>query len=46
LGIAPSVKFFSGEELETTITQAGFLIDYRWEPDSTASLFLIAKKPL
>ena len=46
LGIAPSVKFFSGEELETAITQAGFLIDYRWEPDSTASLFLIAKKPL
>ena len=46
LGIAPLVRFFSEDELETAFTQAGFLIDYRWKPDVMDSLFLIAKKPL
>lgn len=45
LGLLPLVKFFNKRELEETITNAGFVIDHRWQPKKGMTLFLIAMKP-
>ena len=39
------VKFFSSKELEKSLTDAGFVIDYQWQPDKSKALFIVAKKP-
>jgi len=45
-GKAPKVvKFFSPRELEISIADAGFEIDYRWQPAKNKALFIVAKKP-
>ncbi len=43
-GLLPLVKFFTAEELEGDLTDAGFRIDYRWQPDPRKSVFIVAKK--
>ena len=46
LGFLPSVKFFTSKELESSITNAGFEIDYRWLPGKGKAIFIVAKKRL
>ena len=46
LGKAPeTVKCFSTKELEKSLTDAGFEIDYQWQPNKSAAVFIVAKKP-
>jgi ubiquinone/menaquinone biosynthesis C-methylase UbiE len=44
LGLLPMVKFFTAEELEGSLTKAGFRIDYRWQPEKSMALFIVARK--
>ena len=48
LGLMPTVRVFTTKDLERSLTDAGFDIDYRWQPDSGKSLFssvfIVAKK--
>ena len=43
LGLAPFVNRFSRQSLVTMLTNAGFSIDYEWQPGK-ASVFLVARK--
>ena len=44
-GFMPLVKFFSSKQLDKAIAEAGFDIEYRWQPDKgMAVLFIVAKK--
>ncbi len=43
-GLLPLVKFFTAEELEGDLTDAGFRIDYRWQPDKRKGVFIVAQK--
>lgn len=45
LGIFPFVAVFTTEELETSLTDAGFELDYQWQPDKGKAVFVVAKKP-
>jgi len=40
-----TVKFFSAKELEKSLTDVGFDIDYQWEPEKGMAVFIVAKKP-
>ena len=40
----PLVKFFTVEELEGDLTDAGFRIDHRWQPDMSKAVFIVATK--
>ncbi len=44
LGLLPLVKFFTAEELEASLTNAGFKIDHHFPPDKSKALFVVAKK--
>ncbi len=44
LGLLPLVKFFTAEELEGDLMDAGFRIDHRWQPDKTKAVFIVATK--
>ncbi|MES0371561.1 MAG: class I SAM-dependent methyltransferase [Mariprofundaceae bacterium] len=39
-----TVKFFGSKELEKSLTDAGFNIDYQWQPDKGKAVFIVAKK--
>ena len=43
-GLLPPVKFFTVEELERDLTDAGFRIDHRWQPDESKAVFIVATK--
>lgn len=43
-GLLPLVKFFTKEELERDLTEAGFRIDYRWQPGKGKAVFIVAWK--
>jgi ubiquinone/menaquinone biosynthesis C-methylase UbiE len=47
-GVAPLVKFFTVQEIEQSLIDGGFEIDYRWRPSegksSLEALFIVAKK--
>jgi len=43
-GLMPLVKVFTTEELVTSLTDAGFEIDHRWQPGKGEALFVVAKK--
>ena len=45
VGLIPLVRVFSAAELEESLAQAGFEIDYRWRPDKAIAVFIVAKKP-
>ncbi len=45
VGLLPLVRFFTVEELMTSLTDAGFEIDHRWQPNGSSAVFIIAKKP-
>lgn len=43
-GLLPLVKFFTAEELVGNLTDAGFQINYQWQPDKNKAVFIIATK--
>lgn len=45
LGLMPLVKFFTKEELEGCLSNAGFDIEYSWLPGKGKAVFLVARKP-
>ena len=45
LGLIPLVRIFTTEELEASLTNAGFDIDYQWQPGKGKAVFIVAKKP-
>ncbi|NEO30392.1 MAG: methyltransferase domain-containing protein [Symploca sp. SIO3C6] len=44
LGLIPLVKVFTVKELEKSLTDAGFAIDYHWQPGKGKAVFILAKK--
>ncbi len=44
LGLMPLVKVFTTESLATCLTDAGFEIDYQWQPGKGKAVFIVAKK--
>ena len=45
LGLLPRLVVISKKQLEKSITDAGFSIDYQWQPKKMAAVFIVAKKP-
>ena len=43
-GLMPLVKVFTTKELEDSLTDAGFEIDYQWQPGKRKAVFIVAKK--
>ncbi len=43
-GLMPLVKVFTTKELEDCLTDAGFEIDYQWQPGKRKAVFIVAKK--
>jgi len=43
LGLFPLVRVFTADELRSSITKAGFVIEHDWQPKPKAALFLIAR---
>lgn len=44
LGLIPFVKVFTTKELEDSLINAGFTIDYQWQPSQDKAIFIVAKK--
>ena len=42
----PLVKVFTIKELEYSLTDAGFEIDYQWQPGKNKPVFIVAKKKI
>jgi len=45
LGLLPQLNFMSRDQLRTTLTAAGFVIEEDWQPAPNAAVFIIARKP-
>ncbi len=45
IGLLPLVKFFTTDELVKCLTNAGFMVDYQWQPGKDKAVFIIASKP-
>lgn len=45
IGLMPSVTFFTKEQLEVWLSDAGFDIEYSWLPGKGKAVFVVAKKP-
>ncbi len=43
-GLIPLVKVFTKKELENSLTNAGFKIEYQWQPGKNEAVFIVAKK--
>ncbi len=43
-GLMPMVKVFTTRELEDSMTDAGFKIEYQWHPGKNKAVFMIAMK--
>jgi len=44
LGLMPLVKVFTTRELEDSLTNVGFEIDYQWQPGKNKAVFIVVKK--
>lgn len=44
LGLFPLVKVFTINDLEASLTDANFAIDYQWQPDKGKAVFIVATK--
>ncbi|RMF21950.1 MAG: class I SAM-dependent methyltransferase [Cyanobacteria bacterium J083] len=44
LGFFPLVKVFTVKELADSLTDAGFALDYQWQPGKGKAVFIVAKK--
>jgi len=45
LGFFPLVRVFSAQDLIESLTDAGFEVEYRWQPSKDKATFIVAKKP-
>lgn len=45
LGLMPLVRIFARNELEESLTAAGFELDYVWQPGKGKAVFVVARKP-
>lgn len=45
LGFFPLVKVFTVQDLMSSLTAAGFTLDYQWQPSKEKAVFIVAKKP-
>lgn len=43
-GLMPLVKVFTTRELLASLTEAGFAIDYQWQPGKNTGVFIVATK--
>jgi len=43
-GILPLVRVFTAQDLQDSLTDAGFEIDYQWQPGKSLAVFVVAKK--
>lgn len=41
----PMVQVFSGNDLEKSVTGAGFEIEHNWRPGKNKAVFIVARKP-
>jgi ubiquinone/menaquinone biosynthesis C-methylase UbiE len=44
LGLLPLLRAFTADHLEGCLTQAGYTIEYRWQPGKNKAVFMVAKK--
>ena len=44
LRVIPEVKFFTSDQLEHSLTTAGFQIEQRWQPAKAKAVFIVASK--
>jgi SAM-dependent methyltransferase len=44
LGLMPYVSVFSRSDLEGSLSQGGFDIDYTWQPGDGKAVFIVARK--
>lgn len=44
LGLMPLVRVFTVQELADSLIDAGFTIDYQWQPGRGKAMFIVAKK--
>ena len=42
-GLMPLLKVFTTKELVSSLTDAGFVIDYQWQPGKNEAVFIVAK---
>lgn len=45
LGVLPVLRVFTSQQLKDSLTDAGFEIDYQWQPSKGKAMFLVTKKP-
>lgn len=45
LGFLPFVQFLTVQALADSLIQAGFELDYQWQPSKGKAVFIVAKKP-
>ncbi|MGD1898783.1 MAG: class I SAM-dependent methyltransferase [Phormidesmis sp.] len=45
LGFFPFIEVFTSQALANSLTQAGFELDYQWQPSRDKAVFIVAKKP-
>jgi len=43
-GLIPMVEVFTTKELQDSLNEAGFAIDYQWQPGKGKAVFIVAKK--
>jgi len=46
LHLIPLVKVFTIKELEVSLTNAGFAIDFQWHPGKNKAVFIVARKAI
>lgn len=44
-GRLPLVRFFTGDELEASLSAAGFETEHRWTPGKGKAVFMVSRKP-
>lgn len=44
LGLIPLVRIFTPDDLQQSLTRAGFVIEYDWQPGKGKAIFIVAKK--
>ncbi len=45
LGFLPFVQVLTAQELADSLNQAGFELDYQWQPSKGKAVFIVAKRP-
>ncbi len=46
LGFFPLVRVFTAQHLIESLTDAGFALDYQWQPSKDKAIFIVSKKAL